>query len=267
MAIDVPDFLKLTQLAAPSFLGSVDIPVGDYQATASFDVSPFATGLVAVPLASAGPVFGDIQGGVSGFVYASVTFPVTGAFPLFAPLGGNIDNPVSVSVQSSFYNPGPNPIHGMLVYQLFGASIVVPQNPIVQPLYTQEVPGVGGAVGVPAVQNAVMGLSLAANTSGSVIAATANKTITILGYEVTISASVPATLGAYLGGLQDTTGAVTVARWIDRHSSNIGDTGEIYTRRFRYGLRLAFGAGLNAIALAGNPAAMSFQGSVDFIVQ
>src|ERR1700733_12516204 len=189
MAIDVPDWLQLTQLASPGLLGICAALPGQAVSGGSFNLSPFATGLVVIPIGTAGPLNVTIIGGVSANTYAQVVFGTTFP-PVLASVLGATDNPVSVSVPIAVANPGPGNLTTAFVYQLFGTGIDNVLNTPQQPLYIADQPPTFQQGSAAATKTLQIIQTLAVSTSATLLAGIAGKTVTIWGYEVNVQPSV-----------------------------------------------------------------------------
>lgn len=262
MAIDVPDFLRLTQLAAPALLGAVTVPVGQAGASPTFVVSPFATGVAMVPLPTLGAIGMEIQGTVSSHIYAGVNFENADGSPLVASILGNIDSPVRAIVTLQAVNPGPNPVICAYVYQLFGASIDQVLNTRQQPLFAQLMPGFQDqTAGSSVLHSAHVSTNLAAGASATVISGFAGEKICVYGYDVGLD-QVGAIVNGYQVTIEDTTAAVTVAAlrtWID---TAVGQTAVRSSLDIPMGLLLPAGAGVKVVANVANAGACLTEGVI-----
>lgn len=263
MAIDVPDFLKLTQLAAPAFLGEMDIPAGQGSVNANFTVSPFATGLVVVPVQWGGTVIVQVSGFVSGYIYGTYVATNTQMPPIVIPLAGNSDDPIEVQVLNTSTAPGPGPQQAAFVYQLFGAGVQLVENTAVQPLYVRQVPAIPQ---VGAVQLASVSVSnnIAAGGTGNLIAGTVGQQIVVYGWQLD-TFPVGAVVGGYQATLEDTPAAVAVCRVRNNVATNAGSNLVSRTADIPQGLPLSRDAGLKIVTNAGNVGNMFLEGIVYYV--
>jgi hypothetical protein len=258
--IDVPDYLQLTQLAAPQLLGTISIPSGQQGNPTSFTVSPFATGIVIVPLAAAGASYAAIEGGVSSYVYGQGNAVFGVLAPVFAAVGGTIDNPYLCNVILAVTNPGPGAILAAYVYELFGVGIEQPINTLAQPLYTQSV-GPNVPLGNAPLLSVIFAASIAASASATIIAATPGSAIMVYGYDITIRANVSATVGVYEALLEDTAAAVGLTRMDLNWATAVGTANEKFSAVIPAGLLMTLSAGLKIVAAA-NPGALLYAGVI-----
>lgn len=267
MAVDVADWLQLTQLAAPGALGPLTCPNASSTATAAFTVSPFATALVVVPVnvSTIPPTWCRIIGASGLGKYASVTFlaGVASQLPVVAAIPGSSDGPYTVTM--FMQSPAAGALVVAQVYQLFGTGVQLVQTPAQQPLPVQLVPANMVLPQQAQLLSTGVLVSIAASTSSTIIAGVGGQYITVYGFVFSIRAAVTATVGVYESTLSDTTAAVTVSRFDVNYITAAGIGNIERTVEIPLGLALPLGAGLRLLTAA-NPGAMTHTGHVYYTI-
>jgi hypothetical protein len=262
VAVDVPDFLQLSQLYAPELLGTVNVPNGATSGSTAFNVSPFATGLVVVlqPFVLI-PTLVKITGNASGYKYAAVTMltGLTTQAPVFAAIAGSIDNPYTVAITTASSTAGSTQVAS--VYQLFGAGVQLVQAPAAQPLPVVITPAneaepLQAALIATGVLN-----TIAVSGSFTAVAGVAGTTLTVYGFAMSVRAGVSATVGAYQSILEDTSAAVVIARFDFNWATAAGLGNLERSVTIPHGLVLPLAAGIKIVAAA-NPGTMTHAGVI-----
>lgn len=266
MAIDVPDWLQLTQLAAPGLLGQIIAPAGGSPPFTTYALSPFATGIVVVPVEWGGVVGIEVAGSVTGFIYGTWTSINQQLPPIVVPIAGAVDNPIQVIVTNTALAPGPNPQLAAVVYQLFGAGVQQVSNSPQQPLYVQTSLAPAPGAGVPALKAIGFGVNQAAGVITPLIAAVAGQTITVYGWQCDTFPAVAAA-GSWQARIEDSAGGVAVARLRTNLATAVGQIIVPHALSIPLGLPLSAGTGLRLVASAANPSAFFTEGTLQYTQQ
>ena len=261
MGVDTPDFLQLTQLAAPQLLGPVTVAAGQQGSAQNFTVSPFATGLVVIPATASALLEAAIIGGVSGYGYAFAAYSPGNTPPIVAAIGGSIDNPYEVNVQLAVANPGPGAVTVGYAYQLFGTGVQNVVNIPQQPLFVQEVASSGQLGITTGMLSLALDSNLAIGASSTVLAAPGTSSYVVYGYDLSLSPAA-VTAGAYQATIEDTAAAVLITRMRSQILTAIGQGGLRAAIAIPFGLPLSFGAGIKLVANAGNAGAVFVEGVI-----
>lgn len=262
MAIDVPDWLKLTQLAAPGFLTSAFIPVGQLQVITTVTLSPFATGIIIVPVPTQVVTQLSMQGGVSLHTYFNLTGRNYLGGPVVQLVPGTVDNPLTIDMTINAANPGPQPEHAFDVYQLFGTGVEQVLTNAQQPLVAQMMPGFQDTAVAGFVLNSVsVSSNLAASGTATFLAGVAGERVVVYGWQLSLF---PAAGGAGSQQLtvQDTANQVVLARLRTYPVTAAGQILTVQSLDIPMGLAFPVGAGLKAVASAANAANTFVEGTI-----
>lgn len=265
MAVDVPDWLRLTQLAAPNSLGSITVPGGSSLVTVPVSISPFATGLVVLPLfLLANPVTGvTVQGQTSGSDYVNVVMPAgfTAMPPLFAVNIQPVDSVLEVSVQLNI-NAAAGGQLAAFVFELFGTGVEQVSNNFLQPLFVSVVPPPVATSAPYNLLSKAFIVAPAVGASTTIIAGVAGKTITVYGYDFSIRSNAAAVAGTYRAIVQDTTATVVVAQCDLMMVTAVGQVSQVHDLPLPAGIALPVGAGLQVTDPAASVATVAVVGTI-----
>lgn len=262
MAIDVPDWIKLTQLAAPGDLGAVVIQPGLQSVTVNVNLSPYATGIIIVSYSTFAFISWAVTGGVTAFPYITAFAVFNPSPPLIANVGGAIDNPISVEALASSVNGTGLPQTVGHVYQLFGSGSQFVQSTPQQPVFTREVPSLV-APGAVSMSVARFTANLAPGAASTIVAPTAGQQLIVYGYDVHTSMVAPAA-GSVFAILEDTGPSVQFASCRVSMATAVGISGKSQSLEIAQGIPLQLGAGIRALAFAGNAINVLLEGSIIF---
>lgn len=264
MAIDTPDWMATTQIAAPVFLGSVSQAIGQTFATGIVNAIPLQTGWVVV--------FDNQQINFAGATvqvaddYSLVLYFSVGSAPsLLPPLNMSVASVLAAGLTISASNL---PVNGggfarpvAYVFAAMGAGIQAVYNTPQQPLYVKEVPDSLPIGYTNDLKVARVASSIAVSSTLTVITAIAGNTITVYGWTMTLRAGVTATIGLYQSDMEDTTAAQQVTEFDMNWATAVGNANEPANMWIPPGIRLPVGAGLK-IVTAANPGTMGHNGAV-----
>lgn len=260
MAIDVPDWIKLTQLAAPGDLGAVVIQPGLQSVTINVNLSPYATGIIIVSYSAFAFISWEVLGGVTGFPYITAFAVFNPSPPLIANVGGSIDNPISIEALASAVNGTGIAQTVGHVYQLFGSGSQFVQSTPQQPMYTREVPALV-APGSVQLTTARFTANLAPGANAVIVAPVAGQQLIVYGYDVHTSMVAPAA-GSVFAILEDTGPGVQFASCRISMATAVGISGKSQSLSIEQGIPLQLGAGIRALAFAGNAINVLLEGSI-----
>lgn len=262
MAIDTPDFLQLTQLAAVSLLGTVSIVGIGQVGIGAFTPSPFATGLIIVPQASNLLLSNcKVTGAVTNNKYVSVLFDLTtvALAPVVCAIPGNLDAPYTVTVTAVADSSGTTPI--AYVYQMFGTGVQWVQAPAVQPLHVALVPLNNQSIIEQQLESLHVSTNQAAGASTTLLAGISNARVVVYGYDLSTT-PVAGAAGQQKATVEDTTAAVVVAalRMQQVTAAGLGTVARALS--IPQGLPLPVGAGIKLVADVGNAANLLTEGTI-----
>jgi hypothetical protein len=259
VAIDVPDWLQLTQLAAPGDLGAISIAPGSQTVSVNVNLSPYATGVIIVSYSAFALISWLVTGGVTGFPYITAFAVYNPSPPLIANVGGAIDNPLTIEALAASVNgTGVAQVVGH-VYQLFGSGSQVVSNTPQQPLYVRDVPGLvpPGAVQLTTV---LFSANLAPSGTSAIVTPVAGEQLIVYGYDISASMVVPVA-GSYQATVQDTGPGVNICRCRISYATAVGMGIARQSLSIQQGLPLQQGAGIRVVAFA-NGANILVEGSI-----
>jgi len=259
VAIDVPDWIKLTQLAAPGDLGAVVIQPGLQSVTINVNLSPYATGLIIVSYSAFAFISWEVLGGVTGFPYITAFAVFNPSPPLIANVGGAIDNPISIEALASAVNGTGLPQIVGHVYQLFGSGSQFVSNTPQQPLYVRDVPGLTAA-GQQALTCVPFTANLAPSGSQTIVSPVAGQQLIVFGYDIHTSMVVPAA-ASYQATVEDTGPSVIICKCRIAFATAVGIGGVRQGLAIPQGLPLGQGNGIKAVAFA-NGANILLEGTI-----
>jgi len=265
VAIDTPDWMRLTQLAAPVLLGTISQANGATIATGTVSAIPFQTGWLVTfannAIAFAGSKL-TIVDSVSGQPYVDAT-PMPGDIPAVSvPVSGLSTAVVNVSLSGLPLNSSGFAKVVAYVFGMFGAGVQAVYNSPLQPIYVKEVPDpfsgfLSGGLTVTTVISAI-----AISGTLTPITAVVGSTVVIYGYSFSIRAGVSATVGLYSAVMEDTTGAVILDRFDLNWATAVGTGNSVVSADIPQGVTLPAGSGLKIICSGGNPGTMQFTGRI-----
>jgi hypothetical protein len=260
VAIDVPDWLQLTQLAAPGDLGSVAIQPGQSSVFVTVNLSPYATALLIVCYNAYALISWQVTGGVTSYPYIS-QFSISNPSPtLVANIGGATDNPITVEAITPTVNgTGIAQIVGH-IYQLFGTGTQLVNNTPAQPLSTKLIPSIA-QLGQQQLITASIAVSPAAGAALTVVAPVAGQQLVVYGYDWGIDPAAPV-VGQYIALLEDTGPGVVISRIRMRVSTVIGVMGLRAALDIPLGLPLQQGAGIRVLNSASSSGVTECEGTV-----
>lgn len=262
MAIDVPDWIKLTQLAAPGDLGAVVIQPGLQSVTVNVNLSPYATGIIIVSYSTFAFISWEVTGGVTGFPYITAFAVFNPSPPLIANVGGAIDNPISIEALAASVNGTGLPQTVGHVYQLFGSGSQFVQSTPQQPLYVREVPALV-APGAVSLSTVTFTSNLAPNTAQTVVTPVAGQQLIVYGYDIHTS-QIVAAANSLQAQIEDTGPSVVICRCRISMSTGVGIAGVRQALTIPQGLPLQLGAGIKIVSSNANAANILLEGSVVF---
>lgn len=248
MAIDVPDWIKLTQLAAPGDLGAVVIQPGQQSVTVQVNLSPYATGVIIVSYSAFAFISWEVTGGVTGFPYLTAFAVFNPSPPLIANVGGAIDNPISIEALAASVNGTGLAQTVGHVYQLFGSGSQFVSNTPQQPLYVRDVPALV-APGQVQLTSVLFTANLAPSGAQTLVTPVAGQQLIVYGYDIHSSMPTPA-VGSYQATVEDTGPSVLICRCRIALTSVAGIGGIRQTLGIPQGLPLGQGNGIKVVAFA-----------------
>jgi len=264
VAIDVPDWLKLTQLAAPGALGAVSIASGLQSVTITVNLSPFATALIIVPQSAYDFVSWSVVGGVSAFPYITAFAVSNPCPPLVATIGGAYDNPVSIQAVAASVNGTGHAVVVGQVYQLFGTGVQFVENSGQQPLRVRIVPQIG-QLGEVQVTTASISSNLAAGGSAAIVTGVVGQQLIVYSASMSIQ-PVGAVVGGYQVTLSDSGAATAILRTRVQVTTAVGVASVPYDIDFPTGLQLNQTAGIKVVANAGNVGNAFVEGVISYAI-
>lgn len=269
MAIDTPDWMNMTQLAAPVQLGIITQANGATVATGTIASIPFQTGWLVVfnnkSIAFAGATL-LIEDNVSLQPVISLS-ATTGDIPAIStPVSGLGTAALLVSMTGLPLNSSGSAITIAYVLGLFGAGVQSVVNSPIQPLYTKEVTDPWSNFLNPLMKVTVVTSNLAAGASFTPITGVVGKTITVYGYDLSIG-PVGLVVGGYQALYEDTTAAQLVAVTRINVSTAVGTAIATRTLWIPPGITLPASAGLKVVANAGNVANAVTDGAIFYTQQ
>lgn len=256
MSVDTPDFMAMTQLAAPVLLGIVKQLQGSTVASGIVNSVPFQTGWVVV-FNTGGIVFTGASVGVSdnysGVIYMQASGVGTKLPPLSMPLASVVVGGLTILVSPLPINNTGFDQSVAFVFGLFGVGVQAAYNTPHQPLYVKQTTDplpIGYANDLQVLHVSV---NLAAAGSATLLAGIAGNTVVVYGYDLTLT-PIGAVVGAYTVLFEDTTAAVQFASPRVTVQTAVGIGTLRSALDIPQGLRLPIGAGIKAVANAANVA-------------
>lgn len=255
MAVDTPDFMSMTQLAAPVQLGTITQANGATTAVGNVNAIPFQTGWLVVfannLIAFAGSHL-VVSDNVSLQPYVDADIAIGDIPAVSFPVSGLASAVVRVTLSGLPNNAGAARAVAY-VFGLFGVGVQAVVNSPLQPLYVKEVTDpfsnfIGGAV-----KSIAVAQNIAIGSSATLITGIVGQTIVVYGWSLDYGPSVVATLGLYVGFIEDTIGAVVLDELQFRSGSAAGMMSKNKTMWVPQGIQLPASAGVKLLtgAIAG----------------